>query len=104
VKFTVKELTLFLLMFVLGAVLAQAQVSVVATPPPGTSAADLTTMGGWVRWIFGIIAVLLIIVACVSIAKHPATGVFEFIGALMCILIAGSANGIVTALYHGGTG
>jgi hypothetical protein len=85
-------------------VVAHAQVSVVSTPPPGTSATDLTQVGGWVRYLFGIIAVVLIVVGCISIAKHPATGIFELMGALLCILIAGSANSIVTALYHGGTG
>lgn len=92
-------------LFIFGAALAHAQIpNVVAQAPPGTTAVDIAGAIGWVRFIFGILAVALIIFGLISVAKHPATGITELVGAVVCIVMAANAQGIVSALYHNGSG
>jgi hypothetical protein len=98
------ELVLYFTAFALGAMLASAQMTITAVSPPGTITTDIGNVVGWVRFIFFAIAVFLVVIGALALRKQHAEGWLELGGALVAILIAASANSIVTNIYHGGSG
>lgn len=96
-------IAIILMVSVVAPVPAYAQSTAVsAEQPPGNTGSAVTSAVGWIRWIFGPIAVVLLIVGFISIAKHPAAGVFELMAAVACIILAGNASSLANAIY--GTG